>query len=35
MSNAERKLAKGKQPPKNAKGELPGITIRRGRKEGA
>lgn len=34
MSSAERKLARGKQP-KNSKSELPGITVRRGRKEGA
>ena len=33
MSNAERKLQRGKQP--KGKSELPGITIRRGRKEGA
>lgn len=33
MSNAEKKLAKGKQP--KGKSELPGITVRRGRKEGA
>lgn len=35
LSNALKKLARGKQPPKNAKGELPGVTVRRGRKEGA
>jgi hypothetical protein len=34
ISNAEKKLARGKQP-KNSNYELPGITIRRGRKEGA
>lgn len=34
MSNAEQKLKRGKQP-KNTKYELPGIAIRRGRKEGA
>lgn len=34
MSNAEKKLQRGKQP-KNTKYEHPGITIRRGRKEGA
>jgi len=34
MSNAERKLQRGKQP-KGSKSELPGLTIRRGRKEGA
>ena len=33
MSNAEKKLARGRQP--RGKSELPGITIRRGRKEGA
>lgn len=33
LSNAERKLQRGK-PPKG-KSELPGITVRRGRKEGA
>ena len=33
MSNAERKLQRGKQP--KGKSELPGITVRRGRKEGA
>lgn len=33
MSSAEKKLAKGKQP--KGKSELPGITVRRGRKEGA
>lgn len=31
MSSAEKKLAQGKQP--NGKSELPGITIRRGRRE--
>lgn len=35
MSSAERKLARGKQPAKNAKSELPGLTARRGRREGA
>lgn len=34
MSNAEKKLARGKQP-KGSKYEHPGITVRRGRKEGA
>lgn len=34
MSNAEKKLARGKQP-KKTKFEFPGITVRRGRKEGA
>lgn len=34
MSNAEKKLARGKQP-KDSRYEHPGITIRRGRKEGA
>ncbi|HEY9371981.1 hypothetical protein [Streptomyces sp.] len=33
MSNAERKLQRGKQP--KGKSELPGLTIRRGRREGA
>lgn len=33
MSNAEQKLQRGK--PSKSKTELPGITIRRGRKEGA
>ena len=33
MSKAEQKLQRGKQP--KGKYELPGITIRRGRKEGA
>lgn len=33
MSNAERKLQRGK--PSKSKTELPGLTIRRGRKEGA
>lgn len=35
LSSAIKKLARGKQPPKNSKSELPGITVRRGRKEGA
>jgi len=34
LSNAEQKLARGKQP-KGGKYEYPGLTIRRGRKEGA
>ena len=34
MSNAEKKLQRGKQP-KNSKYEHPGITVRRGRREGA
>lgn len=34
LSNAERKLQRGKQP-KDSKYEHPGLTIRRGRKEGA
>lgn len=33
QANAIKKLARGKQP--KGKSELPGITIRRGRKEGA
>lgn len=33
MSNAEKKLARGRQS--KGKSELPGLTIRRGRKEGA
>lgn len=33
QANAVQKLARGKQP--KGKSELPGITIRRGRKEGA
>lgn len=33
ISNAEKKLQRGK--PSKAKTELPGLTIRRGRKEGA
>jgi hypothetical protein len=33
MTNAERKLARGKQP--KGKSELPGLTVRRGRREGA
>jgi hypothetical protein len=33
MSSAERKLGRGKQS--KGKSELPGITVRRGRKEGA
>lgn len=31
MSSAEKKLARGKQP--TIKSELPGVTIRRGRRE--
>lgn len=31
MSSAEKKLARGKQP--TTKSELPGVTIRRGRRE--
>lgn len=31
MSNAERKMARGKQP--KGKSELPGLTARRGRRE--
>lgn len=34
LSNAEKKLQRGKQP-KNTKWEFPGLTVRRGRKEGA
>lgn len=33
QANAVKKLARGKQP--KGKSELPGITIRRGRQEGA
>lgn len=34
LSSAEKKLARGKQP-KGSKWEFPGLTARRGRKEGA